>query len=155
MAVETYYFEGECQWAKVFKPDTKFEPHAYKIDIFLEKEGFEIHKASGLKNKAKFTEEGRKYVTFSNKVGKWPSGDPIDPPIIVDAKGEKFDKLIGNGSKVVIEVAVYDTQKFGKGHRLMKVVVVEHVVYEKPADENADPEEAEKPGKAKPKGLPF
>lgn len=154
MATEYYYFEGECQWAKVYKPDTQFEPHAYKIDVFLDKEGFEVHKASGLKNKAKFTDEGKKYVTFNNKVGTWPSGDPIDPPIVVDKDGNKFDKLIGNGSKVAVEVAVYDAGKFGKGHRFTKVVVVDHVPYEKPVE--GVNEEGEKPvGKAKPKGLPF
>lgn len=145
-----YYFEGECQWAKVFKPDTQFEPHAYKIDVFLTKEGFETHKASGLKNKAKFTEDGKKYVTFRNQVGKWPSGDPIAPPEVVDKNGGKFEKLIGNGSKVAIEVDVYDAGKFGKGHRLVKVVVVDHVVYEKPESES--PKES---GNPKPKGLPF
>lgn len=152
MAATKYYFEGECQWAKVFKPDTHFEPHAYKIDMFLDKAGFEVHKASGLKNKPKFTEDGKKFVTFNNKVGKWPSGDPIAAPEVLDKDGNKFEKLIGNGSKVAIEVDVYDAGQFGKGHRFTKVVVVDHVPYEKEAEAA---EESKEPGKAKPKGLPF
>lgn len=152
MASETYYFEGEFQWAKVFKPDTQFEPNAWKIDIFLDKEGFEVHKASGLKNKPKFTEDGRKYVTFNRKVGKTPWGDEVGPPIVVDKDGNKVEKLVGNGSKGVIEVTVYDTAKFGKGHRLEKVVVTELVEYNK---EEPVKEEDKPKGTRKPAGLPF
>lgn len=154
MAAEFFYITGKCKWAKVFKPDTQFEPNAWKIDIYLDEEGLATHKESGLKTKVKEDEDG-KFVGFSRKCGVFPWGDEIPPPEVVDAKGNKFEKLIGNMSTVAIEFEVYDTKKFGKGHRLNKVVVIDHVEYNKD-DTPAPSSEAEKPaGKKKPAGLPF
>lgn len=151
MATEKYYFEGKCKWAKVFKPDTKYAPGAYKIDIYLDKEGRDILKKTGLKLKVKEDDDGF-FVTFQRKLGKWPDGNEIGAPEVLDSAGAKFEKLIGNDSEVAVEVSVYQAGDF-KGHRLNKVVVTKHVPYEK--DEAGEAEESKEPGKAKPKGLPF
>lgn len=158
MAADTFYFQGPCKWAKVYKPDMKFEPGSYSIDIGLDEEAEAQFKEIGLRNKIKEDEDGR-YAGFKRKLGKkpWAPDEDWGPPEVVDAKGQPFKELIGNGSIVAIELVVYDTVKFGKGSRLEKVVVVKHVPYEKD-DTPADGEEAppkEEGAKAKPKGLPF
>lgn len=161
MAVDTYYFQGACKWAKVYKPDMKFEPGNYSIDVYLDEDAQKEFKATGLRNKPKEDEDGTS-VSFRRKVGNkpWAPDEMWGPPEVVDAKGEPFKELIGNGSIVAVEVVVYDTAKYGKGSRLEKVVVVKHVPYnkEEPAEGEGDTSKASKPeagAKAKPKGLPF
>lgn len=154
---ETYFFQGPCKWAKVYKPDTKFKPGHYSIDVYLDDDAVKEYKKIGLRNKVKEDEDG-KFVSFRRKLGKWPDGNEIGPPEVVDKDNNKFDKLIGNLSEVAIEVRVYDAGDFGKGSRLNKVVVVKHVAYEKKEAEASGEAEDEAPkavGKAKPKGLPF
>lgn len=162
MAANTYYFTGKCNWAKVYKPDTKFTPGKYSLDfIFANKEDIKEFKAIKLRNVIKVDDDGNQYVNLGRKLGKkpWPKEVPIEeredwgPPEVVDKDGNKFDKLIGNGSTVAVEIVAYDGQ-LGKGSRLEKVVVIEHVPYEREGGDNED--EAPKTGAAvKPAGLPF
>jgi hypothetical protein len=48
-----------------------------------------------------------------------------------DEKGDykPFERLIGNGSKVVAKIITFDT-KFGTGTRWEALEIVEHVAYE-------------------------
>jgi hypothetical protein len=52
------------------------------------------------------------------------------PPEVIDKNGDPFKETIGNGSTVTIRVAMFDTAK-GVGHRLEKVRVDKHVVFER------------------------
>lgn len=159
MATNNYYFQGPCKWAKVYKPDMKFDPGYYGLDVYLDEDQQKEFKAIGLRNKFKQDEDGT-CVGFRRKVGKQPWAPFADwgPPEVVDKDGKPFKELIGNGSVVAVEVVVYDTAKFGKGSRLEKVVVIDHVPYEKEDPSGVEPEEGDdkpKPATAKPKGLPF
>ena len=150
MATKTFFFTGTVKWAKVFKPDEKFEPQ-YSLQLFLDDDGWATWKASGLGGKVKEDEDG-KYVTFRRKVAG-PSWEPVlGPPKVTSADGKPFEGLIGNGSTLTVKVDVYDTAK-GKGHRLEGVRVDELVVYEKPTEDEV-PDEPEPP-KVRAKGLPF
>lgn len=157
---DTYFVSGPVKWAKVYKPDTKFDDNGiYSIQVYPDKDGWDTIKESGLRVQPKEDEDG-KYVTFRRKKVVWfgqKEGDKdIGPPEVVDAKGNEFDKLIGNLSECTIKFEVYPTKK-GPGHRLLEVCVDKWVEYEKPDDNNVEADEAEeapKP-KAKGKGLPF
>lgn len=154
MATETFYFSGTCKWAKVYKPDMKFEPQ-YTIDLYMDDESWDSYADSGLRLKKKEDEDGE-YVGFRRKVAGPEWKPDMGPPTVIDAKGNEFKELIGNGSKVTIKVDVYDT-KMGKGHRLETVRVDEHVKYEAPKEEPEVEDEPKKETKSKPKtkGLPF
>lgn len=154
---DTYYFTGKCRWAKLFKPDTKFAPGAYKVDLILDKEQIKQFKALKLRNAIKVDDDGNQFVTLSRKLGTkpWAPEEEWGPPIVVDKDGNKFEKLIGNDSELACELVTYGGGDKFMGSRLEKVVVINHVAYERPADENA-PEQAPKEGAAKkPSGLPF
>lgn len=146
MATKFYKFYGDAKWAKVLTPDEKYDNYA--LDLFMDGKSFELFKKSGLQLKIKENEDG-KYVSLRRPTKKLIKGDLVDfgPPPMVDALGRPFAELVGNGSKVAVEVAVYDTQK-GKGHRMEKVHVLEHVPYGgRMEDAHDDEEEAEAPGK--------
>jgi hypothetical protein len=155
---EKYYFTGTTNWAKVFKPDMKFEPGAYKMDfVFASKEDAKEFKAIKLRNAIKVDDDGNQYVSLQRKLGKkpWAPDEEWGPPVVVDSEGNKFEKLIGNGSKVAIELDVWDG-KLGRASRLEKVVVIDHVAYEKAPEDDGGGEEAPKaPSQKKPAGLPF
>lgn len=151
MATETYFFNGKCKWAKVYKPDTKYEPQ-YNIQLYLDKENEGILKESGLGLKVKEDEDGR-YVGFRRKVAGPEWRPDMGPPKVIDAGGGDFSDLIGNGSDVTLKVEVFDTPRTGgKGHRLETVRVDKHVKYEAPREEGTpEPQQETK----KPKGMPF
>lgn len=156
MAGQNFYFQGPCKWAKVYKPDMKFEPGSYSVDLYLDDDALAEYKKIGLRNKIG-EDEGGKFVGFKRKVGvkPWAPDEQWGPPEVVDAKGNPFKELIGNGSILAVEVATFNTAKYGMASRLEKVVVVKHVAYEK--DETppgAEPDPNPSPTK-KPAGLPF
>lgn len=159
---DEFYITGPVKWAKVYKPDTKFDDNGiYSIQVYLDDESKAIVKKSGLRVAAKADEDGE-YITLRRKKVVWfgpKEGDKdIGPPIVVDENNKDFDKLIGNGSVCTCKFEVYPTKK-GPGHRLLKVRVDQWVEYEKPNDDEVEevPEEepAPKPKAAKGKGMPF
>ncbi len=125
MSAKYYTFEGLCKWAKLSEPDQKFGD--YRIDVQVNAEEYAKTGSQG-----RIKDDG--YVTFRrrNKV-LTSKGELIEfgKPIVTDTAGNAFNELIGNGSKVRINVSVYDTTK-GPGTRLNSVVVLEHVPYTKP-----------------------
>jgi hypothetical protein len=149
MASRSFYISGICKWAKLFKPDTKFEPQ-YSLILYPDADGWVVWKETGLGGKIKEDEDG-KFVTLRRKIAG-PEWQPVlPPPEVVDAEGKPLDKLVGNGSAVTVKIEVYDTRK-GPGHRIEKVRVDKLVEYVAQSEEDA-PEA--KPAGTKPKGLPF
>ena len=131
---------GIFEWAKVFEfnrdkaewnADTDGE---CKITLILDEENTKKFKASGSQKKMVPDEDGRGMkVTVGRKFRpamEWQGG----PPPVVDAAGEPWDVeengLIGNGSKGVVYITVYDTRSGRKGTRLEGVQVIEHVALE-------------------------
>jgi hypothetical protein len=121
----TMYFTGDCKWARVYRPDDKYEK--YGIDVQLDETQQKEYTGIGLKGKIK---DG--YVTLSSYPDK-KKGGPAVKPTVVDAEGKEFTELIGNGSNVTCKIETYTfDNKWGKGagHRLVGVKVNKHVKYE-------------------------
>lgn len=129
MATKNYTFEGQCKWAKLQEPDEKFGD--FRLDLHLDEANLAEYRKAGSQGRVK----DDNYVTFRRPNKRLTAkGDLMEfgKPTVTDQAGNAFTELIGNGSKVRINVSVYDTTK-GPGTRLNSVVVLEHVPYSKPA----------------------
>lgn len=96
-------FEGKALWASVQHPNTKFEPR-WCVDLVVS--DAEAKKAAeiGLKIHEK---NGEKLLKFTRKVHR-RDGTENRPPIVVDASKNPTDVLIGNGSKVKVQVRPFE-----------------------------------------------
>jgi|TARA_R110000851_G_scaffold177145_3_gene323908 hypothetical protein len=124
--------EGTAYWASLSRPNEKFEP-MWRIDLALDddtaaqfaKEGFTLSET---------TIDGdtvKNIIKFKRKVSK-NNGDKNQPPMIVDGAKKPLDKIVGNGSKVVVMYKSYDWNykgKTGKGLDLQAVQVKDLVEY--------------------------
>lgn len=124
--------EGTAYWASLSRPNEKFEP-MWRIDLALDddtaaqfaKEGFTLGET---------TIDGdtvKNIIKFKRKVSK-NNGDKNQPPMVVDGAKKPLDKIVGNGSKVVVMYKSYDWNykgKTGKGLDLQAVQVKELVEY--------------------------
>ena len=138
--------EGTANWAKVFEENRDMVGYegaykdcegAYTIQVELDKENFDKLVATGAakasRSKAKEVEKlGSTEIKFQRKHKdrfEWASGAPK----VMKSDGSDWDfaddGLIGNGSKVEIEVSVYTTSK-ATGTRLESVRVTELVEYD-------------------------
>lgn len=155
---DTIKIKGTVAWAKVYEPDTAFGAENYKLDLFPESEAeWEKFKKSGIQKKVKENEQG-KYFQLVRPSFKLIKGEIINftGPIVEDKDGKVIvdyvddegkrvysyknnDKkptrrgspiLIGNGSKVEVTIAVYDTFK-GKGHRFERVKVLDLIEFKR------------------------
>lgn len=132
MSTTVWYFTGPCKWAKVYKSQLDPKYKRWSIDVYLDNKNLDDYKRSGMQLEVREDEDG-KFVRFSRASVKIINKEVVefDPPEVVRVSEEgnsPFNDPIGNGSIVVVKVAVFDTQK-GKGHRLDKVGVIEHVPY--------------------------
>ena len=138
----THYFSGKAQWAKVYRPDDKY--NKFSIDVALNPTAFKEYEKLGLhkpKNGFKQDEEGNTWVTFRRNPEDTTYRDgnkvPCGAPTVVDGNGNPMDATIGNGSDVTVKVMVYAyNNKFGKGNgsRLESVRVDNLVEYQKPQE---------------------
>jgi hypothetical protein len=128
MATETYYFQGIAKWAKVYRPDPEYDN--YKINVYLDDASKLLFQAAGTQLTPKSDDDGE-YVTFRRDHAKMIKKELVTfgPPKVVDVDGHLLTENIGNGSKVVVKVQVYEGKK-GKGHRLEAVQVVDLIVYD-------------------------
>jgi len=126
---DVVYFAGEAKWAKVREPDPKYKN--YSIDLKLEGESLDLFDKFGLQLKVRKDENGDPWVTFRRPVEKLVKGELVQyspPAVFLGDEIYPAPGLIGNGSKVVVKVIVYDTKK-GRGHRLEAVKVTDLVAY--------------------------
>lgn len=137
MASKIYNFDGIINWAKVHKPDEKYD--TYTLDLVLDDASLQKFKDSGLQLKLRDSEEGQ-YIKLRRPTTKQIKGETIDlgPPTVLlkeeDGEYRETKKLIGNGSIGTARVRVYDTMQ-GKGHELLLVAVSDLVPF---GDEVAD-----------------
>ena len=131
MSTQYLKFKGPCKWARVFKPDEKF--NRFSVEVYLDEVNLDKYLKSGIRVQIKEDDDG-KYVRFSRPMNKMIKGQAVElgAPEVTQGK-VKMEETIGNGSIVEVTVDVYETVK-GKGHTLRKVDVLEHVVYEKQID---------------------
>lgn len=131
MSTKVFYFSGTCKWAKLAKPDTKY--NNFGLDLYLDDKSWEAFKKSELQLKVKKDDDGS-YVSFKRPVSKLIKGELVEfgPPEMLKVDGSPFDMsvLVGNGSTVTCKVVVYDSMK-GKGHRLEAVRIDELVEFNK------------------------
>jgi hypothetical protein len=124
--------EGTAYWASLTRPNEKFEP-MWRIDLAVDdntatdlaKEGITLGETVIDGNTIK------NVIKFKRKVSK-ANGDKNQPPSIVDGQKQPLDKIVGNGSKVVVMYKSYDWTykgKTGKGLDLQAVQVKNLVEY--------------------------
>jgi len=154
MATRKVKLSGIAEWAKVFEQnrDHKGYEGAYEdfdgactIDLIIDDDNLNLLQASRSMKKGSPDREGRgTKVTFVRKfdTGRdWDSGPPTvlksdDTPWNLEADG-----LIGNGSKVEVHLAVYDTKRRDiVGTRLDKVKVTDLVRYESEVSTDSPPQ---------------
>ena len=140
MATKFSNHTGTIKWAKVYKGQEDPLYKNYSIDFYPD--DVEALLATGLQvQPRKDKETGEVYFKLRRDVSKLINGKVVEfgPPDVWDSEAKPFDKSIGNGSKVTIRLAVYDTATKGKGHRLEAVMVNEWVEYKRPDGEEDGP----------------
>ncbi len=136
---------GTLEWAKLFEQNRDMGPYdqetngATSVTIIVDKDEQKKLKESGSQKKPvmkKLEEEGVIAYNFKrpweDKYGRdWAGGAPKVFGPDGSAWDLEVDGLIGNGSKGVVVLDVYETAK-GVGTRLVAVQVIEHVPYVNP-----------------------
>lgn len=124
------FLSGKAKWAKLDKPDAKYG--YYGINLYMDEESEGVFKESGLTLRTKEDEEG-KFVTFRRDPEKLFEDMEEKPrKLIFDPETKEYlplQEAIGNGSLVTVKVEVYETKKYGMGHRLEAVAVDNLVPY--------------------------
>ena len=124
--------EGTAYWASLTRPNEKFEP-MWRLDLAVDdatakefaKEGFTLGETNIDGNVIK------NIIKFKRKVNK-NNCDKNQPPMVVDGAKKPLDKIVGNGSKVIVMYKSYDWNykgKTGKGLDLQAVQVKDLVEY--------------------------
>lgn len=133
MAQNTIRLAGTCKWARLYDIDEQYE--CWGLTLYPDDDSKKVFDDSGLKLKIKEDEDGLHFALRRKTEAKFKDETKkLPPPKVIDVDGRELDpdevRSIGNGSSVICTVEVYDTKKYGKGHRLVAVRVVDHVVYE-------------------------
>lgn len=131
MATKYYYLSGVTKWAKLRKPDEKY--NNFQVPLYMDDKTFSEFERLGLGLKKREDDDG-KYVIFKRPQEKIIKNELVvlGPPKIVDENNQPWDdRLIGNGSEVTVKIAVYDTRK-GPGHTLESLRVEKLVEYNPP-----------------------
>jgi hypothetical protein len=147
---------GKVSYAKLYEPDDFRGEKKWKLNLYPSVDTILMLKQAGLQNKFK-DDDGEKsgvtgkYLTFSRPCQK-EFRDGITkflPPEILNDKGDKIvwyeetkdgvemhgDRvLIGNGSEIEIDLAVYQTQRFGAGSRFNSVKIIDLIEYNPPEE---------------------
>lgn len=137
MATQFFYLEASAiNWAKVQEPVLKYgskTEYEWSLDAVLNPDSVDAFKAS----KSRKTLKDNNTVKFNRDteyLNKEGGTVKVDGPIVLLRNKETGDNdpytgLIGNGSKGIVKISVYDT-RMGKGTRLEGVVVTELVPYD-------------------------
>lgn len=127
------YFQGKAKWARLIRPDDKF--NKWSIQLYLNPESLEKLRelqAEGVKNPIKKDEDGY-FANFSCPVNKLMRGKVVafTAPKVVDKDGVPYEKQIGNGSDVTIKCEKYThgTPTGGKAAAIrLKAVRIDNLV---------------------------
>lgn len=125
-----YYMQGLAYWAKLHKPDEKFDK--FTLDFYPNEESWKTYKSAGLQLKERESEHGT-YVKLGVPAKRLTKkGDVIKATVqVLDENNNPTTKDIGNGSEVTVKIEVFDTLK-GPGHRLLAVRADKLVEYNDP-----------------------
>lgn len=125
-----YYFRGVGKWCKVHTPDKTYGN--YSLDLYLDEDSMQLFKDSKLGLKIRDNEDGT-FIKLRREPERMVAGDIVNigPPKVwlktEDGK-EPLKENVGNGSKIVCKVSVYEGAR-GLGHRLEEVLVEDLVEY--------------------------
>lgn len=155
--------QGKIEWAQnLFVPDEYNGAKRYTCSFYPDDNAKKVLKSSGLTLQYKSNSKnfpGEEYIRPRRDLQKLIKGDVVmfDRPEILNKDRTLADPniKIGNGSKVEIEIAVFDAGRF-KGHRLERVRILELIEYEKPLTKGQEEASKSEPSVKvnKPK-LPF
>lgn len=126
-----FYFRGIGKWCKVHTPDKTYGN--YTLDLYPDELSWELYNDSGLDLKKRENEDGT-FIKLRREPERLIAGDVVNiggPKVwILDSEGNKteFTENIGNGSRIVCKVSVYQGRR-GVGHRLEEVLVEDLVEY--------------------------
>lgn len=151
MATEKILLSGKGKYFHLAQPDTKFLPASYKLAFAPDEASKEIIAKSGLRLKYKSDPDIGEYITLRRPVERQFAAElkKFGPPLVyLKGKEEAFTGLLGWGTEVTVQVSVYDTKSYGKGHRL-EAVRIDKLVEFTPETQSG---EAEAPAKGK---MPF
>jgi hypothetical protein len=136
-------FRGKIAWAKLQEPDDYKGEKKWKMNFYPSDETLVKMKLAGLQNKVKEDDGAKsgvsgKFVSLKRDTEKSFNGvvQKFDPPELFDAQGNLIEEslLIGNGSEVEVELAVYQTQRFGAGSRIQRVRIIDLIEYVPPEE---------------------
>lgn len=130
-STKIYYLRGIGKWCKVHKPDEKYGN--YTLDLYMDADSRALYDTSGLELKIRENEDGE-FIKLRREPEKLIAGDVINiggPKVwIMGPEGkEPLEKNIGNGSKIVCKIQIYQGKR-GVGHRLEEVLVEDLIEYE-------------------------
>jgi hypothetical protein len=148
---------GKVSYAKLYEPDDFRGEKKWKINLYPDAASYDLIKKVGMQNKfkdddgSKSTVTGR-FCTLSRPCEKQFGSEltKFTPPEVLDKGGKKlvyYEKdndgdvdmfgekvIIGNGSECEIELAVYQTARFGAGSRFNSVRIIDLIEYVPPED---------------------
>lgn len=144
MATKFYKIKGKTKWTQnVTSPDEFRGASNYKVHLYdMDEANLAVWKESGVQTKPRIDSSGDTLYTLKRPAGKKIiKNEVVDfgPPEFVDAGGSPITVQVANGSEVEVHYVTYDTNGFGKGHRVNKVVVTNLIEYikENPVDTTA------------------
>jgi hypothetical protein len=168
---------GKVSYAKLYEPDDFRGEKKWKLNLYPNPASYDLMKKVGLQNKFKDDDGSKSGVTgrfcsLSRPVEKTFNGETQKflPPEIRAKDGSKLvsyefddagdvvmhgDKIIiGNGSEIEVDLAVYQTARFGAGSRFNSVRILDLIEYNPPEDVSENEvDEIEEKAKGKVAGL--
>jgi len=150
MATKYVSLEGIAYWVDhLVEPDEYAGNKFWRIDLKMDKKNLELFANSGMQNKVRKVGDGQG-VRFRRPVEK-QMGDELvkfDPPSVKiwDKEQEKFveyGKPVVYGSRVRVNLSVYDTSMGSIGHRLEGITVIEEAKPREETGKNTAVSEAE------------
>jgi hypothetical protein len=119
--------EGVAYWASVTTPNTKFEP-VYTVNLIVSDDVAESFRSRGFT--IKDMEEGPALIIRRKTYKK--TGEPNQPPKLVDRNKNPIDTNVGNGSRVKVHYNEWESTWNGtvyKGLDFKGMQVLELVEY--------------------------
>lgn len=133
MATEYIDFYGTLAFdPRLVEPDEYMGDKKWDVPIILDTASIDKYRKSGIQAVPKEVNDGF-MVRFRRPCKKLIKGELVEfsPPEVKRWDEEQnsyvdYEKALGKGSRVKVNVAVYDTVQ-GKGHRLQSVIVLDGV----------------------------
>ena len=110
--INTMIITGTAQWAHIQKPDDRFPPAKYSINVVVDDNTAKELREVGLRVK----KEGDQHVFKVKRNVLKVDGTEAGRPNVVDVNNDPFNQDIGNGSKVNVQIRPYQySNNFGTG----------------------------------------